>query len=162
MKRIKILAATAWTTFSLLLVGSQPLQVAQAADSNIAACQLATLQGNYDFVAPATITIGAGTVIAIPEELLYASPAVYASKGSLTFDGDGKISLNAVETSQGVLASPISYPALFTLNGDCTGMAAFGNGTQLELKMVGGGEAQTLVSTTPGFVILRPGLTSSQ
>ena len=162
MKRLKILVATAWTTFSLLLVGSQPLQIAQAADSNAAACQLATLQGNYDFVAPATITIGAGTVIALPEELLYASPAAYASKGSLNFDGAGKISLNAVETSQGALASPISYSALYTMNADCTATAAFGNGTQLELKMVGGGEAQTLVSTTPGFVIMRPVLTSGQ
>src|SRR5215207_8343083 len=101
MKRFNMMVATAWTTLSLLALGSQLVQPVQAAESNTPACQLATLQGSYDFVAPATITIAPGTVIAVPEELLYASPAPYASKGTLTFDGEGKVSLNAFETFQG-------------------------------------------------------------
>jgi hypothetical protein len=162
MKRLTMMVATTWTLLSLLVLASQPVQIAQAAASNAGTCPLATLRGSYDFMAPATLAIGSGTVIAIPEELLYASPAAYAGKGSLSFNGAGKITLNAVETSQGALAAPISYPAQYSMNAGCSATAIFGDGTQLDLKMVGRGEAQTLVSTTPGFVILRPVLAAGQ
>lgn len=162
MKRLNTVVATAWTTMNLLALALQPLQPVQAAASNASACQHATLQGSYDFVAPATITIAPGTVIAIPEELLYASPAPHASKGTLVFDGNGKVLLNATATFNGQLATPMSYAGDYTMNAGCAATATFSNGTQLDLKTIGGGEAQTLVSTTPGFVIMRPSLTSGR
>jgi hypothetical protein len=160
MKRLNMMVATAWTTMSLLTFALQPLQPVQAKESNASACEFASLQGSYDFVAPATITIAPGTVIAIPDELLYASPAPYASRGTLEFDGDGKVLLNATETFQGQLATAMSSIGDYTMNAGCAATVTFGNGTQLDLKMIGDGEVQTLVSTTPGFVIMRPPLTS--
>ncbi len=41
------------------------------------------------------------------------------------------------------------------MHSDCTATATFAGGVQLGLKRVGNGMTKTLVSTTPGFVILR-------
>jgi hypothetical protein len=155
MSRLQLFVAVIVASFVLLMgPGDQPV-LARALQPT-ASCTAATLQGSYDFVAPATITIAPGTVIAIPEELLYASPAPYASKGTLTFDGNGKVLLNATDSFQGQLASPLSYAGDYTMNDGCAATATFSGGIQLGVKMVGSGGVQTLVSTTPGFVIMRP------
>lgn len=161
MNRLQLFVTVIVANFVFLIALGEQSAPVRALQPTVS-CTAATLQGSYDFVAPATITIAPGTVIAIPEALLYASPAPYASRGTLTFDGNGKVLLNATETFQGQLASPLSYVGDYTMNAGCAATATFRNGAQLDVKMVGSGEEQTLVSTTPGFVIMRPPLTSSQ
>lgn len=156
MKRLSMLVGTLWILSSLLAMGSGSGQPLHAAELAASACRLATVHGSYEFVAPAAVNLGAGTVIAIPDHLLYTSPAVYASKGMLIFDGTGKIILNALENFNGALALPVQTYGDYAMNSDCTATATFAGDVQLGLKMVGNGKMQTLVSTTPGFVILRP------
>ena len=160
MKRPQLFVIVIITTI-VALMGLKAQTVQARALPSPASCTTATLQGRYDFVAPATLAIAPGTVIAIPEEFLYASPAYYASKGTLIFDGSGKVVLNATETFQGRLASPRSYTGDYTVIAGCAGIATFSNGTQLGMKIVGNGEVQMLVSTTPGFVIMRPPVNSN-
>lgn len=162
MNRLHMLVAVLVVSLILMMgTGTQPVQ-ARALQPILSRCATATLKGTYDFVAPATVAIAPGTVIAVPDEFLYASPAPYASKGTLTFDGNGKILLNATETFSGPLSSALSYTGDYTMGDDCAGTATFPDGTQFRVKMLGSDDVQRLVSTTPGFVILQSALTSSQ
>jgi hypothetical protein len=156
MKQLKMLVGTLWLLSALLVTGSGSIQPVHAAGLAAPACRLAAVHGSYEFVAPATVNLGVGTVIAIPDHLLYASPAVYTSKGSLIFNGAGQIILTALEDFAGSLASPQRHYGDYAMNSDCTATVTFAGGVKLGLKMVGSGKTQTLVSTTPGFVILRP------
>jgi hypothetical protein len=156
MKQLKMLVGTLCILSALLVTDSWSGQPVHAAELAAPACRLAAVHGSYEFVAPATVNVGQGTVIAIPDHLLYASPAAYASKGTLIFDGTGKIILNAAETFAGPLASPVRTYGDYAMNGDCTATVTFADGIQLGLKLVGNDKMQTLVSTTPGFVLLRP------
>jgi hypothetical protein len=155
MKQLRMLVGTLCILSALLVTGSGSIQPVHAAGLAAPACRLAAVHGSYEFVAPATVNVGPGTVIAIPDHLLYASPAVYASKGSLIFDGTGKIILYAVENFNGPLDSAVQIYGGYTETSDCTVTATFADGVQLGLKMVGSGNTRALVSTTPGFVILR-------
>ncbi len=101
MKRPRGLVGTLWILLSLLVTGSWSGQPVHAAKLAAQACQLAAMSGKYEFVAPASVYITAGTVIAIPDHLLYASPAIYANKGTLILDGAGKITLSAFENFNG-------------------------------------------------------------
>lgn len=127
----------------------------------VAECSAISLQGSYDFLSPATVTIGQGTVIAIPDELLYALPAPNVNKGTLVFDGYGEVSLLFTKISQGQMEESLSYVGEYTINA-CSITATFSNDTRLAMKMVVDNEQLTLVSTTPGFVILRASSPSQQ
>jgi hypothetical protein len=73
MKQLKMWVATLWILSALVVTGSwsgQPVRAAELAES---ACRLAAIHGSYEFVAPAAVNVGQGTVIAIPDHLLYAS-----------------------------------------------------------------------------------------
>ena len=156
MTKLKMWVGTLWMVTSLLVMSNWSSQPVYAASVAAQPCHSAAMVGSYEFIAPATINVGGGTVIAIPDHLLYASPAAYASKGMIIFDGTGKIILNATENVNGPLASPVQYYADYAMSSNCTATATFADGRQLELKMVNHGSRDTLVSTTPGFVILRP------
>jgi hypothetical protein len=162
MKRLQRLVATLCMFLGMVVMGGWSGQPVMAAEFVASSCPLAAAHGSYEFVAPAAIYVAPGTVIAIPDHLLYASPAAFAGKGTLIFAGTGQIILSATETLNGSLASPVRYYANYTINTNCTATATFANGAQLGLKMVGNGKTQALVSTTPGFVILRSAQTSGQ
>jgi len=110
--------------------------------------------GSYEFRAPATVVIGSGTVIAIPEKYLYASSAAYASQGIVHFDGSGQVTLEATADSQGVLATPVTYDGSYTANRNCTAQVELADGTQFTVRIVQSGLQHRLVSSTPGFVLL--------
>lgn len=156
MKQLRMLVSTLWILGGLLVVSSWSSQQAYAMDLAAEHCPSEMMVGSYEFVAPTTVNVGNGTVIAIPDHLLYASPAVYASKGTLIVDDTGQITLNAQENVNGPLTSPVQYYADYVMNSDCTATATFADGIQLGLKTVNRGSEDRLVSTTPGFVILWP------
>jgi hypothetical protein len=76
-------------------------------------CSQATLQGTYPFLAPATIVVSQGTVIAVPEAYLYASPAAYASRGTVTFDGNGYALMEATADRHGEVATPVTHDSTY-------------------------------------------------
>ncbi len=156
MRKIRMLVGTLWILLGLLVTGIWSAQPSHAAEFAATACRPGALYGSYEFVAPATVNVGPGTVVAVPDHLIYASPAAYASKGILIFDGTGRFILDALENSNGPLDSPLRLYGDYTLESDCTAAVNFVGGTQLALKMVGNSKTQTLVSVTPGFVVLRP------
>lgn len=94
-------------------------------------------------------------MIALPERLLYTSPAPYASKGSLMLDDAGHVQLEAVEGFNGVLDHPTTVTGIYALESGCTAAVLFDNGARLGLRIMDNGRMTYLVSTTPGFVILR-------
>lgn len=108
IKSYRILALVVCASLALLLA-LQPFQSASAATPAATACRLAAVHGSYEFVAPATIQLSQGTVIAIPDELIAASPAAFANKGTLLFTGDGHIILTAYEDANRPLATSVDY-----------------------------------------------------
>lgn len=150
-----------WSLLGALALAVLPLQSMRASELTPWACIVAVIQGSYEFVAPATVSVGPGTVIAIPERLLDSSPAPYASKGRLIFGGADEARLEAVEDVNGVLDTPVTIAGVYRLDTDCTAAVLFDNGTRLELKIVDNGTTTFLASTTPGFVLLRPALPST-
>lgn len=155
MKRARILVGTLWLLFGLLFVSGGLVLPAQAAGVS-PACRSVATYGSYEFVAPATVSVGLGTTLNIPDHLRYASPALYGSKGLLIFDGAGRTILDVLENDNGALSSPLRVYGDYTINHNCSALLTFADGTQLTLKMARHGQRQVLVSTTPGFVILRP------
>jgi hypothetical protein len=162
MKARQLVVATIWVLSIMMMTGGAPVHPIQAQGRAQPACSLAALRGSYEFVAPATVYISPGSVIAIPEHLLYASPAGNASKGMLNFAGTDRIIVSAIENFGGPQSSPVAYDGDYVVNRDCTIAATFAGDVGLALKMVDNGNTQTLVSTTPGFVILRPLQNSAQ
>lgn len=155
------LRVAVWSMLGALALAVLPLQSIRASELTPWACIVAVIQGSYEFVAPVTVSVGPGTVIAIPERLLDSSPAPYARNGRLIFSGAGEVRLEAVEDINGVLDTPVTIAGVYRLNTDCTAAVLFDNGMQLGLRIVDNGTAVFLVSTTPGFVLLRPALPSA-
>jgi hypothetical protein len=153
MKRRMSISGALWGGLAALVLASQPVQAREAMPLS---CVLAAIQGSYDFVAPATVSIGPGTAIAFPEHLRAALPAPSAGQGKLVFDDAGYVQLEVMEDITGALDSPTTVAGIYVLETGCTAAVHFDNGAQLALKIVGNGRTSYLVSMTPGFVILRP------
>lgn len=116
-------------------------------------CSVASLQGTYRFLAPATVAAGQGTVIAIPEAYFAASPATVASEGTVTFDGSGEAALEVSADRRGKLTTTISYMGTYTLDASCVATVTFNNQTSFVVKLIQSGNSQQVVSATPGFVV---------
>lgn len=116
-------------------------------------CSIASLQGNYRFVAMATLVVGQGTVIAIPEAYLAASPAAFASEGTVTFDGKGAVRLEATADRQGKLTQPLVYAGTYASGANCVTTVTLHNNTSFAVKTIQSGDEQSVVSVTPGIVL---------
>ena len=127
-----------------------PAQASTVTQTN---CSVASLQGTYRFIAPATVAVGQGTVIAIPEAYFDASPAALASEGTVTFDGNGAAMLEGSADRAGKLTNAVSYAGTYTLEANCAAMVTFHHDTSFALQIVQSGSRQRVVSLTPGFVL---------
>lgn len=127
-----------------------PAQASTVTQTN---CSVASLQGTYRFIAPATVAVGQGTVIAIPEAYFDASPASMASEGTVTFDGNGSATLEVSADRAGKLTSAVVYEGTYTMDANCAGMVTFDNQTSLVVKLIQSGNRQQVVSVTPGSVL---------
>jgi hypothetical protein len=141
---VALLIATGYLTM-------KPVKANSLAQSD---CSQATLQGIYQFLAPATIVVSPGTVIAVPEAYLYRSPASFASQGNISFTGDGRAILEATADTRGTLAPSIIYDGTYTVNADCTAKVMLANGARVDVRMMQSGTQHRLVSATPGFVLI--------
>jgi hypothetical protein len=155
MKSFRLLTIASCIALALLLI-LQPIRSVWAKASEPTTCALAAVHGSYEFVAPAIIQLAPGTVSAIPDEYIATSPAALANKGTLLFTGDGHIIVRADEDANGPLATPVNYTGEYVIHSNCTSTMTLANGTHFGMKLVSFGGVDDLVSTTPGFVIVRP------
>ncbi|MEZ4730450.1 MAG: hypothetical protein R3E79_25270 [Caldilineaceae bacterium] len=151
MKRFYTLITVVATLLATLCL---PLRLVKASEIAQTNCTQATFKGSYQFLAPATIVVSQGTVIAIPEAYFDSSPAAYASDGTVTFDGNGHVLMEATADMNGELAPPITYDGAYTVNANCTVGVVFVNGARFDVRMVQADHHQRLVSMTPGFVLI--------
>lgn len=144
-----------FTTMVALLVAMLALThtSAQASTLSQATCTPAMLKGNYQFLAPVTIQVSAGTVVALPEKYITTSPAAYASQGTVSFDEQGHVSLQATADHNGKLSEPMVYDGTYTFNDPCTAHVILANDSTFDVRIVQSQNQQRMVSTTPGFVV---------
>ncbi|MFN8444792.1 MAG: hypothetical protein U0175_28660 [Caldilineaceae bacterium] len=146
---------TGFTLIVALLMVTTILAVipVQASSMTQPGCSVASLQGSYRFIAPATIAVGQGTMIAVPDAYLAASPAAVASEGTVTFDGSGEAALEVSADRAGKLTSAVSYKGSYTMDTNCDATVTFDNQTSFVVKLIQSGSRQQVVSVTPGFVL---------
>lgn len=146
---------TGFTLIATLLMVTMILTVTpvQASTMTQSGCSVASLQGTYRFIAPDTITVSPGTVIAVPDAYLAASPAAVASEGTVTFNGSGEAALEVTADRAGKLTSAASYKGSYTMDANCGATVTFDNQTSFTLKIMQPGNYQRVVSLTPGFVL---------
>ncbi|MFN8488966.1 MAG: hypothetical protein U0350_15370 [Caldilineaceae bacterium] len=138
----------------LIVTACAPVTPVKAHSLTQVTCTQATFQGSYAFLAPATVVVNQGTVIAVPEAYLATSPAAYASQGMVTFDGQGHVTLQATAGQHGKLAASMTYTGTYAANGDCTAKVTMANHAMFAVHIIQAGERQQLVSLTPGFVVM--------
>jgi len=138
---------------------SRTMVTERAHASTIVAADCSTVAGSglYPFVAPATVLVGAGTVLAIPDQYRVNSPAIYASARMLEIGGNGTVTLTAAADVHDQLTTPLIYHGTYRPHEECTATIEFAEGITLETRMIWNGGEQRLVSTTPGFVLLTTG-----
>ncbi len=158
---IKLRFSTVVIALSLSLLHFSKMAATETAHANTIAspdCSIVAASGHYPFVAPATVLVGAGTVIAIPDQYRVNSPAIYASAGMLEIGGDGIVTLTATADVHGPLATPLIYQGTYSSGKECTATIEFAEEITLETRMMWNGRDQRLISTTPGFVFPTTGV----
>lgn len=150
MKRFYGLTAVVAILIATLCLPMKPVKANAREQVN---CTPAMLRGSYPFVAPATIVVSQGTVIAVPETYLYASPAPYASQGEVTFDGNSHVMLRATADRHGRLAAPVVYTGTSAVNSHCTAKVTLANRSTFTVRIIQVGNQRRIVSITPGFVL---------
>lgn len=152
MKRFFRLTTLFMTLLTLVLLTSLPTSaVALAAPP--ADCPPAGLEGTYTFFAMPTVTVGPGTVIAIPEALLAASPFVLASQGVVSFDSQGQVVLTALRGNAGEAIAASNYPGRYRAAALCKIVVTLENGVSFTVQMGRDNTQPSIVSTTPGFIL---------
>lgn len=152
MKRFFRVTTRFVTLLTLVLLTSLPTAaVVQAAPT--VDCPAAVLEGAYAFFATPTVTVGPGTVVALPEALLASTPFVLASQGVVSFDNQGQVMLTALRGNAGEAITAKTYPGRYTAAAFCKIVITLENGISFTVR-IGRDDAQpSIVSTTPGFVL---------
>ncbi|MFN8492225.1 MAG: hypothetical protein U0350_31790 [Caldilineaceae bacterium] len=152
MKRFFRLPTLLVTLLTLVLLASLPtaavVQAAPALD-----CPAAVLEGAYTFFATPTVTVGPGTVIALPEALLANSPFVLASQGVVSFNDQGQVVLTATRGNAGEAITAKDYLGRYTATTACNIVVRLENGVSFTVRIGRDNTQPSIVSTTPGFVL---------
>lgn len=153
MKRFFRLTTRFVILLAMLLVISLPTAAVALAASPID-CPPAVIEGTYTFFAKPTVPVGPGTVIALPEALLANTPFVLASQGVVSFDNQGQVVLTAMRGNAGETIVAQAYPGRYTAATYCQIVVTLENGVSFTVRIGRNNTQPTIVSTTPGVVLV--------
>ncbi|MCE7982436.1 MAG: hypothetical protein DYG89_14680 [Caldilinea sp. CFX5] len=141
------------TLLTLVLATSLPVSAARMTNAPTN-CSPAALQESYAFRTATTVNVAPGTVIALPEALIATSPVLLAGQGTIEFNGQGQAVLTATYDVNDEAITATAYPGSYTLDVTCNATVLLDNGIRFTMRLVSINGQPTLVSTTPGFLLL--------
>jgi hypothetical protein len=144
MNRMKIAAALGLLGLGALALPNQATAAENETDARQVLCSDTSLRGTYGFTARGSTLAG----VPLPPALL----GPFASSGSATYNGRGRVSLVSMASFNGTVQSA-NAAGTYRVNPDCSFTSGLENGTTFQAVIVDGGDELLVLQTSPATVI---------